>query len=152
MHADVEKVIVEWAYGRVLSRPSNVLTPKERELYAPPTPAVLGHIVASSLPSPRDRCALACLSGQIVFPQLHSHILGALNAGARLEEIRAIFDQTEYVWGKEEQIMVDGFWIDFAQSYNYHKQQKSAAAAKKADAESQVRPSLVIASLPVFVA
>jgi len=32
MHADVEKVIVEWAYGRVLARPSNVLAPKDREL------------------------------------------------------------------------------------------------------------------------
>jgi hypothetical protein len=78
------------------------------------------------------------LSGQIVFPQLHSHILGALNAGARLEEIRAIFDQTEYVWGKDEQIMVDGFWLDFAQHYNYHKQ---AAAAKKQAAANKVRNS-----------
>lgn len=111
MHADVEKVIVEWAYGRVLARPSPVLAPKDREL-----------------------CALACLSGQIVFPQLHSHILGALNAGARLEEIRAIFDQTEYVWGKDEQIMVDGFWLDFAQRYSYHKQM---AAAKKKDAAAK---------------
>lgn len=33
MHSDVEKVIVEWAYGRVLSRPSDVLTTKDRELY-----------------------------------------------------------------------------------------------------------------------
>ena len=33
MHADVEKVIVEWAYGRVLARPSPVLAPKDRELY-----------------------------------------------------------------------------------------------------------------------
>jgi 4-carboxymuconolactone decarboxylase len=107
MHPDVEKVIVEWAYGRVLARPSNVLAPKDREL-----------------------CALACLSGQIVFPQLHSHILGALNAGARLEEIRAIFDQTEYVWGRNEQIMVDGFWLDFAQRYAFHKQQAAQRAKK----------------------
>lgn len=75
-----------------------------------------------------------------MFPQLHSHILGALNAGARLEEIRAIFDQTEYVWGKEEQTMVDGFWLDFAQSYNYHKQGKSASAAlQKSRSEKGVR-------------
>lgn len=115
MHADMEKVIVEWAYGRVLGRPSNALTPKDREL-----------------------CALACLSGQIVFPQLHSHMIGALNTGAKLEEIRAIFDQTEYVWGRDEQIMVDGFWLDFAQSYKYHQRQKAATAAAHKSEEDAV--------------
>jgi len=38
-----------------------------------------------------------------------------------MEEIRAIFDQTEYVWGKEEQAMVDGFWLDFARQHSYRK-------------------------------
>jgi len=71
MHPDIDKLIVEFPYGRILSRPCDKLTPKEREL-----------------------CSLACLAGQIVFPQMHSHILGALNTGASMQEIRSIFDQT----------------------------------------------------------
>lgn len=67
-------------------------------------------------------------------------MIGALNAGAKLEEIRAIFDQTEYVWGRDEQIMVDGFWLDFAQSYKYHQRQKAAAAAEhKSEEDAMVR-------------
>lgn len=91
---------------------------------------------------------MACLSGQIVFPQLHSHILGALNVGAQLEEIRSIFDQTEYVWGKEEQAMVDGYWIDFALSYNYHKIKKATPSAPKSEKEKKVPTSLRLATCP----
>jgi len=87
-HSDVERAIVDCAYGRVLSRPH--ITPAEREL-----------------------CSLACLAGETVIPQLHSHLLGALNAGATLNQIRGILDQTATVWGSASQTIVDGYWLDF---------------------------------------
>jgi hypothetical protein len=61
----------------------------------------------------RELCSLACLAGQIVFPQFHSHLLGALNAGATLNEIRAVLDLVSVVWGRTEQAAVDGYWLDF---------------------------------------
>jgi hypothetical protein len=48
-----------------------------------------------------------------VFPQLHSHLLGALNVGATVDQIRCILDQTHLTWGNNTQAMVDGFWLDF---------------------------------------
>lgn len=48
-------------------------------------------------------------------PQLHSHLLGALNVGANMGDIRSILDQTGEVWGSEAQALVDGFWLDFEQ-------------------------------------
>jgi len=56
-------------------------------------------------------------TGQIVFPQLHSHLLGALNTGASLDQIRGILDQTEMLWGARNQAMVDGYWLDFVRRY-----------------------------------
>jgi len=90
MHPDVESLIIEFAYGRVLSRECPNLLPKWREL-----------------------AAIACLAGAIVFPQLHSHLLGALNAGCTMEDIRGTLDLTDPVWGSARQAMVDGFWLDF---------------------------------------
>ena len=84
----MEKFVIQFAYGTVLSREG--LSPREREL-----------------------CALSCLTGQIVLPQFHSHLFGALNAGATMEDIRGILDQTEHVWGRNEQSIVDGYWLDF---------------------------------------
>jgi len=60
------------------------------------------------------------MSGQIVFPQLHSHMLGAVNTGATLLQIRGILDQTEYLWGRDNQAMVDGFWLDFMRHHRGH--------------------------------
>lgn len=61
-HPDVEAFVIEFAYGRILSRPH--LTPKQRELLS-----------------------VACLSGQVVFPQLHSHLLGT-DAGWVCTDVR----------------------------------------------------------------
>jgi len=96
-HPDIERAIVDCAYGRVLARPH--VTPAEREL-----------------------CSLACLAGETVIPQLHSHLLGALNAGATLHQIRGILDQTATVWGTASQIIVDGYWLDFV-SHVYARHQ-----------------------------
>ena len=57
-------------------------------------------------PKQRELISVSCLAGQVVFPQLHSHLLGALNAGASLAEVRGILDQTELAWGAENQSMV----------------------------------------------
>ena len=102
-HPALEKLIVEFAYGTVLARECAGITPREREL-----------------------CALMCLTGQTVFPQFHSHLLGALNTGATMDEVRGILDQTEHVWGKKEQAMVDGFWLDFVYQTKRAKANKSS--------------------------
>jgi alkylhydroperoxidase/carboxymuconolactone decarboxylase family protein YurZ len=44
----------------------------------------------------RELSAISCLAGQIVFPQLHSHVLGAMNTGCTLEDVRGTLDQTGY--------------------------------------------------------
>jgi len=90
MHPDIENIILEFAYGRVLSRRCPGLEVMHRELMV-----------------------VACLSGQLVFPQLHSHLVGSLHCGATMDQLRGILDQTGEVWGPEHQIMVDGYWLDF---------------------------------------
>eukprot|EP01125_Pyxidicula_operculata_P018330 TRINITY_DN6505_c0_g1_i1.p1 TRINITY_DN6505_c0_g1~~TRINITY_DN6505_c0_g1_i1.p1 ORF type:complete len:524 (-),score=80.48 TRINITY_DN6505_c0_g1_i1:78-1649(-) len=90
MHPELDSIITDFAYGTVLSRPAPGLEVYHRELIA-----------------------LAAMSGQIVFPQFHSHLLGAIYAGASVDEVRGILDQTEEIWGRGQQNMVDGYWIDF---------------------------------------
>jgi hypothetical protein len=46
------------------------------------------------------------MAGTVVFPQFRSVIIGALNCGATLEEVRGILDQTELLWGDISQTMV----------------------------------------------
>ena len=62
LHPDLERWMVEEGYGKVLGRPG--LDLKEREL-----------------------CIVALLAGLPVPHQLHSHLRGALNAGASPEEV-----------------------------------------------------------------
>jgi 4-carboxymuconolactone decarboxylase len=85
LHPDLDRWMVEIGYGRILSRPG--LTLREREL-----------------------CVLAVLAGQNVAPQLRSHILGAIRAGATRRECRVILDQTAGVWGSQAQAQVDRVW------------------------------------------
>jgi 4-carboxymuconolactone decarboxylase len=85
LHGDLDRWMVEIGYGRILSRPG--LTLRQREL-----------------------CALAVLAGQDVVPQLKSHILGAIHAGASQAECRAVLDQTALGWGETAQRQVDRVW------------------------------------------
>jgi 4-carboxymuconolactone decarboxylase len=85
LHPDLDRWMVEIGYGRMLSRPG--LTLRQREL-----------------------CVLAVLAGQNVAPQLKSHLLGAMRAGASRAECRAILDQTTAVWGEDAQVEVDRVW------------------------------------------
>jgi 4-carboxymuconolactone decarboxylase len=85
LHPDLDRWMVEIGYGRMLSRPG--LTLRQREL-----------------------AVLAVLAGQNVAPQLKSHLLGAMRAGATRDECRAILDQTRAVWGGEAQRQVDRVW------------------------------------------
>jgi 4-carboxymuconolactone decarboxylase len=85
LHPDLDNWMVHTGYGRVLSRPG----PSARE---------------------RELCIVAVLAGQDVAPQLRSHLLGAMNAGATSAECRAILGQTEAVWGPRAQAQVDRVW------------------------------------------
>ena len=58
--------MVEFVYGRVRARDG--LNTKERQL-----------------------CTLAAMSGTVVFPEFRSTIIGAMNSGASLAQIRGIF-------------------------------------------------------------
>eukprot|EP00123_Amoebidium_parasiticum_P022542 comp8964_c0_seq1/m.4161 comp8964_c0_seq1/g.4161 ORF comp8964_c0_seq1/g.4161 comp8964_c0_seq1/m.4161 type:complete len:576 (-) comp8964_c0_seq1:513-2240(-) len=99
VHPDMETLVIEFAYGRVLSRECEGFGARERELMS-----------------------LACMTrGEIVFPQLHSHMLGALNVGATLNDVRSTLDLTGYLWGAENQAMVDGFWLDFKKKQTKHR-------------------------------
>lgn len=96
VHPDMETFVIEFVYGRVLSRKCEGMGSRERELLS-----------------------LSCLTGgEIVFPQLHSHMLGALNAGATLNDVRCILDQTGHLWGNRNQAMVDSFWLEFKKKTN----------------------------------
>lgn len=64
LHPDMDRWMVEEGYGRVLGRPGLEL--RVREL-----------------------CIVAQLAGSGYGPQLHSHLRGALNAGASPEEVEA---------------------------------------------------------------
>lgn len=92
-HPDLVTLIVDAIYGRVLSRPCEGLQLKDRELWA-----------------------ILCMAGGTSYPQLHSHMLGALHCGSTLAEIRCALDQTQRVWGREAQVMVDAFWLAFERS------------------------------------
>jgi 4-carboxymuconolactone decarboxylase len=99
MHPDMWCFIVEFAYGRVLAR--------------------LGLSIAE-----RELSALAVLVGNATFPQLRSHMRGALLNGAKLDQVRGILDQTEVVWGRPAQTYVDGFWLDFVKGQREVHQQE----------------------------
>jgi alkylhydroperoxidase/carboxymuconolactone decarboxylase family protein YurZ len=116
----------EFLYGRVQSRAlleytlrvclfvcvRNLDSTKRRELCA--IAALAGQVDLSLLLSlslslsvplilPLHLALVVCLVlphnsfNQIVFPQFHSHLLGALNTGSTLEEIRVILDLVEQV-------------------------------------------------------
>lgn len=67
LHPDLERWMVEEGYGKVLGRPG--LDLKEREL-----------------------CIIALLAGLPAPHQLHSHLRGALNAGASPQEVDAALE------------------------------------------------------------
>lgn len=74
----------------------------------------------------RQLCALSSMAGNIVFPQFRStslifivyletdsiSVYAALNAGATLEEIEIIREQTHLMWSETSQIMIDALWRD----------------------------------------
>lgn len=64
-HPDLASIIVDYAYGQILSRECPGVTAADRELWS-----------------------LACLSDTMSLPQLYSHMLGALHCGATMQEIR----------------------------------------------------------------
>lgn len=99
-HPDLRVVIEDWAYGKVLGRECSGLRAQDRELIAIP-----------------------CLAGFISIPQLHSHMLGAMNCGATLSELRCVLDQIEPLWGRAQQAMADGFWLEFER--DMQKKQKA---------------------------
>eukprot|EP00808_Paulinella_micropora_P005623 g32235.t1 len=127
-HSDVLTLIVEWVYGQVLARSSPGVSARVRELWARAMArarAMLCYamICYAMLCYATLRYAmlcyamlcylsLACLAGTVSIPQLHSHILGALNCGASVAEVRYILDQTGLLWGQSSQTLVDSFWID----------------------------------------
>lgn len=67
LHPDMERWMLTEGYGKVLGRPGLEL--KVREL-----------------------CIIALLAGQDAAPQLHSHLRGALNAGATPDEVEAALE------------------------------------------------------------
>jgi 4-carboxymuconolactone decarboxylase len=67
LHADLARWMVREGYGKVLTRPG--LSVKTREL-----------------------CVVAILRALDCVPQLEAHMKGAVNAGARVEEIREALD------------------------------------------------------------
>jgi alkylhydroperoxidase/carboxymuconolactone decarboxylase family protein YurZ len=105
MHPDIWAWINEWAYGQVLARPN--LTVVEREFVA-----------------------LACMVGNATFPQLRSHMRGALNCGATTDEVRGILDQTSTAWGQSTQQYMDGYWMAFVKGH------REAKAKKETDLEN----------------
>ncbi len=40
-------------------------------------------------------------------------MIRALHAGATIEQVRGILDQTGVVWGRPAQTVIDGYWLDF---------------------------------------
>eukprot|EP00996_Jenningsia_fusiforme_P000040 NODE_1011_length_1762_cov_46.442499_g893_i0.p1 GENE.NODE_1011_length_1762_cov_46.442499_g893_i0~~NODE_1011_length_1762_cov_46.442499_g893_i0.p1 ORF type:complete len:504 (+),score=86.60 NODE_1011_length_1762_cov_46.442499_g893_i0:116-1627(+) len=90
MHPDIWSWIVEFIYGQVLSRDCPGLSVAQREL-----------------------AALSCMVGGATFPQLRSHMRGAMNCGASADQVRGILDQTATVWGRPNQSYIDGYWLDF---------------------------------------
>lgn len=116
-HPDLITLIVDAIYGQILSRPCEGLTLKDRELWA-----------------------ILCMSGTHNYPQLHSHMLGALHCGATLAEVRCVLDQTQLAWGRDAQVMVDAFWLAFerAELRRVHGVKKPAAEGK---ASMPVKPT-----------
>eukprot|EP00286_Rhodomonas_abbreviata_P007651 CAMPEP_0181325016 /NCGR_PEP_ID=MMETSP1101-20121128/20684_1 /TAXON_ID=46948 /ORGANISM="Rhodomonas abbreviata, Strain Caron Lab Isolate" /LENGTH=367 /DNA_ID=CAMNT_0023433263 /DNA_START=64 /DNA_END=1168 /DNA_ORIENTATION=+ len=77
LHPVLNSIMAEHAYGRVIAR-EGALSMRMREL-----------------------CVISVLAGQDVLPQLQSHLYGARNVGATLDEITAVVAQTELPWGQE---------------------------------------------------
>jgi len=88
MHPDIWGWINEWAYGQVLARPG--LSVRQREFVA-----------------------VLCMVGSGTFPQLRSHMRGALFCGATPDDVRGILDQAGAVWGRPAQHAIDGYWLAF---------------------------------------
>ena len=85
LHPDMERWMVAEGYGKVLGRPG-------LELRA------------------RELCIVALLAGQRAEPQLYAHLRGALNAGARAEEVEAALSlATEHV-GEERRGVAEAVW------------------------------------------
>lgn len=85
LHPDMERWMVAEGYGKVLGRPG-------LELRA------------------RELCIVALLAGQRAEPQLYAHLRGALNVGARAEEVEAALAlATEHV-GEERRGAAEAVW------------------------------------------
>lgn len=91
MHPDLLTWILDFEYGEVYPRECPGLTSTDREL-----------------------AAIGCLATASSLEELRFHIMGALKAGASLEQIRGILDQTGFVWGRNSQAVIDGLWLEFA--------------------------------------
>ncbi|EME29288.1 hypothetical protein Gasu2_03470 [Galdieria sulphuraria] len=90
-HPDLETWVMDFGYGRILSRP--LLSLYQREL-----------------------CAIAALAGQSVAPQLVSHLRGALQVGASKEQVHSILKQTHLLFSSRAQEEVDAVWMTFERS------------------------------------
>ncbi|KAK4526749.1 hypothetical protein GAYE_SCF27MG4666 [Galdieria yellowstonensis] len=90
-HPDLESWVMDFGYGRILSRP--LLSLYQREL-----------------------CAIAALAGQSVAPQLISHLRGALQVGASKEQVHSILKQTHFLFSPQAQEEVDAVWMTFERS------------------------------------
>ena len=83
LHPDLDRWMLETGYGRVLSREH--LSPRLREL-----------------------CVLTALVGQNVPAQLNSHLRGAINVGASVQECRTILKQSSLIWGESAAGLSEG--------------------------------------------
>jgi alkylhydroperoxidase/carboxymuconolactone decarboxylase family protein YurZ len=94
-HPLLDAWVIRWVYGEVLSEPGPSL--REREL-----------------------CAVAVLAGggPGTEPLLVSHCRGALRCGATPEELRAVIDHTEHVFGADAAERAEGVWTTYDRARN----------------------------------
>jgi 4-carboxymuconolactone decarboxylase len=94
-HPLLDAWIIRWVYGQVLSAPGPSL--REREL-----------------------CAVGVLAGggPGTEPLLVSHCRGALRCGASPEELRAVVDHTELVFGLDAAERTEGVWTTYERARN----------------------------------
>lgn len=129
LHPALDRWMVEFLYGRMLSR--GVMT-----LRCVVAVAKGGHILWILTPdhacADKGCCARSwsCLEAphspssryggtcqvywrSLTGAALQSTIYSCLKAGASMEDVRGILDQTGLVWGSEAQRAVDAIWADF---------------------------------------
>ena len=107
LHPDLERWMVEEGYGKVLGRPG--LDLKEREL-----------------------CVVALLAGLPASHQLHSHLRGALNAGAAPEEVDAALELAGMFLRPERLAAARRLWDDVYRRWL----ERMAASLESAQPES----------------